>query len=128
MTLEGWWSPSTSSTVFLFPYRSTNEYRVRSEYRIDFAYACWVSVRPARPIGRRSKIDPLPSRRHEMNGGIRVQGSWLDVVSISAKIGGRFPLASSRRCSASNAYWSGSGEKANLGPRYPRLSRSQTLS
>ena len=59
---------------------------------------------------------------------MRVQGSWLDVVSISAKIGGRFRFASSWSCSAWNVYWSGMAEKPYLGPRYPRLSRSQIFS
>ena len=59
---------------------------------------------------------------------MRVQGSWLDVVSISAKIGRRFGFASSRFSIAWNVYWSGMAEKPKFGPSKPRLSRSQTLS
>ena len=47
---------------------------------------------------------------------MRVQGSWLDVEKISAKTGRRCCLASSSFCRACSAYWSGMGEKPNLGP------------
>ena len=83
---------------------------------------------PIRSIGTWLKIDPLPIRFQEMSGGIRVQGSWLDVVSISAKIGGRFRCASSRFSIAWNVYWSGMAEKPKFGPRKPMSSRSQIFS
>ena len=105
------------STVFRVPYLATNEYRARSAYLIDSAYPCWVSVRPARSMGSRSKIDPLPSRRQGISGGMRVQGSWLEVRSISEKTGGRRGFPSSSFCSACRAYWSGMVEKPNFGPR-----------
>src|SRR5438445_626765 len=81
---------------------------------------------PDRSPGSSPQSDPLPTCVHEIRGGMRVHGSWLDERKTSEKTG-RFSFASSRFCRASSANWSGMGEKPKLGPSYPRLSRSQIL-
>jgi hypothetical protein len=67
-------------------------------------------------MGSRLKIDPLPRLPHEISGGIRVHGSWLEVRSISEKTGRRRGFESSSFCRTFRAYWSGIVEKPYLGP------------
>ena len=67
--------------------------------------------------GKRSSIEPSPTSSQGMNRGMRFHAAWLEVRSTSEKIGRRWRLASSRRCRASRAYWSGIEGQPKRGPR-----------
>ena len=58
---------------------------------------------------------------------MRVQGSWLEVRSISEKTGRRFRFASSRFCSAWRTHWSGIGREAELRAAIPEVVALQDL-
>ena len=72
---------------------------------------------PSSPSGRwaaAEKIDPLPIRLHEIRGGTRVHGSWLELRKISGEDRAAVRLRELELLQGPSAYWSGIGEKPEL--------------